>query len=97
MTAPAKRVDAGLPLRLSCISGEPDYDPKAIRLSEKIDVLFNGEVLPEVCAYDVEAGKVIVPVYDAGGRRVIDRQGLPASGTRRGVIEVRWVREGGAA
>lgn len=87
------RVDEGLPVAVSCVRGYKNFDPKAVGLSEKVDVLLDGRVLDEVSGWDAEAGTVLLPVYNSDGSRILDKNGAPAFGSRRGRVEVRWIKQ----
>ncbi|MEO6360251.1 MAG: hypothetical protein ABIO43_06725, partial [Sphingomicrobium sp.] len=90
-------VDAGLPRTLSVRRDDPAFDKAAHRLTDRIDVLLNGQVLPEVASYDVDARTIVRVRRHDDGRPVLDESGLPRHETLRGDVEVRWTKPEGSA
>lgn len=88
------RVDRGIPRRLSTRSGDRFYDSEVIgQLSDRIAVLFNGQELPEVAAYDVDQGMIIRRRRNSDGTLILDGEGVPSVESLKGEVEVRWKRE----
>lgn len=96
MKAVSASVDSGLPAKLSARIGDPAYNAKASALSERIDVLLDGNVLPEVTSFDVQRGLVVRHARGPDGKLRLDR-GAPTFETLRGRVEVRWQRGQGDA
>lgn len=86
------RVDAGLPLALSARKGDPHYDKAAMRLSDRIEVLLDGERLDHVISYDAPRGEITRHRRDGKGAIVIERGEL-ACETLTGKVEARWIKQ----
>lgn len=92
MTAgPDPRVDTGLPMALSAVQGDRHYDPRTVKLSDRIEVLIDGDRLDQICSYDVPAGKVTRNRRDWQGRMIL-HHGAPVIETLTGTVEVRWTK-----
>lgn len=85
-------VDKGLPRRLSARKGDPHYDGRAEALSDKVDVILDGEVLAEVTSCDVDIGRIERRARGENGQLILDR-GVPTFETSYGHVEVRWRRK----
>lgn len=96
MKAASSSVDSGLPAKLSARIGDPAYDAKASALSDRIDVLLDGNVLPEVTSFDVQRGLVVRHARGSDGKLKLDG-GAPTFETLRGRVEVRWRHNAGDA
>jgi hypothetical protein len=94
MKAVQGAVDRGLPLRLSARKGDAHYCEQAAGLSDRIDILLDGEVLDTATSYDVVAGEVVRHRRHDDGTLILEK-GAPTFETLRGRVEVRWLRNGG--
>lgn len=92
MTAPANRVDKGLPLRLSARRGDPYFQDNAVELSDRIDVLVDGVPLEHATSWDVVKNLVVRQRRNPDGSLVLEK-GAPTFETLKGEVEVRWRRE----
>lgn len=81
----------GLPRQFTALRGDPHFEPSLMKLSERIDVLLDGEVLPEVARYDVDLGRVDRNERGPDGCLVLER-GAPKLETLYGLVEVRWAK-----
>lgn len=88
-TARLDAVDPGVPRRLSVRRGDPHFDDRALRLSDRIAVYLDGVELPEVSAWDVDKGLVIRRKHHADGTLVLSG-GVPVHEELGGHVEVRW-------
>lgn len=88
-------VDPGLPRKLSTRPDDKSFDKAAMRLSDRVDVLLDGTILPEVAAWDADKGEVIRRRRYRDGTLVLGKGGIPEHETLRGLVEVRW-RKGAA-
>jgi hypothetical protein len=86
-----RRIDTGLPARFHW------SDPKCDALSGMVDVLLDGVVLDEVASWDVGKGEITRKCRDSAGRLILGDDRAPTYETLRGLVEVRWVKDGAGA